>query len=335
VWALWYLQREGAVQLSLDPVAAITRVEQAYFDTPDTSPPIASLFSGSAGVLLVAWRLTGSSAVADRLYSAVQSNIANPSNEAFLGASGTALAAWCMWEATQEARWREVFRESQENVWATWKLDAASGCHLWTQSLYGTTVQYLGAAHGLAGNITPLLIGDTVDGAGRYAATLERTVAVLEKFADDELDAVNWPPGTYKPRPDGPSRLLQWCHGAPGFVTALARAKPGDSSKLDALLVKAGEATWRAGPPRKGAGICHGTAGNGHAFLTLFERTRDARWLERARAFAMHAITQSERERAIHGGGRCSLWTGDAGVAVFLWQCITVRAGLPVLDFLS
>jgi hypothetical protein len=32
-----------------------------------------------------------------------------------------------------------------------------------------------------------------------------------------------------------------------------------------------GELTWRAGPLAKGANLCHGTAGNGYAFLALFE----------------------------------------------------------------
>jgi hypothetical protein len=35
------------------------------------------------------------------------------------------------------------------------------------------------------------------------------------------------------------------------------------------LALGGGELTWRAGPLRKGAGLCHGTAGNGFAFLRL------------------------------------------------------------------
>jgi len=43
-----------------------------------------------------------------------------------------------------------------------------------------------------------------------------------------------------------------------------------------------------AGAPNdeKGAGICHGTAGNGYALLKTFERTGDELWLERARALS-------------------------------------------------
>ena len=39
------------------------------------------------------------------------------------------------------------------------------------------------------------------------------------------------------------------------------------------------------------------TGGNGYAFLKLYRRTRDAVWLERARAFAMTAIAQCREAR--------------------------------------
>jgi hypothetical protein len=66
----------------------------------------------------------------------------------------------------------------------------------------------------------------------------------------------------------------------------------------------------------------------------LFQRTGDATWLEQARRFGMHATEQWERSRQQHGRGRYTLWTGDAGLAVYLWQCIRATAGMPALDFL-
>mgnify|MGYP001058394228 CR=1 FL=1 len=73
-------------------------------------------------------------------------------------------------------------------------------------------------------------------------------------------------------------------------------------------------------------------AGNGYAFLKLYERTGDATWLERARAFAMHGIAQTAGEWAQHGQGQYSLWTGDLGFAVYLWDCLTGRPRFPTLD---
>jgi DUF1680 family protein len=83
----------------------------------------------------------------------------------------------------------------------------------------------------------------------------------------------------------------------------------------------------------KGAGLCHGTGGNGFAFLKLFERTGDDRWLDRARRFAMHAIEQVERARETYGRGRYTLWTGDVGAALYLQSCLDVDAAFPTIDF--
>ena len=100
------------------------------------------------------------------------------------------------------------------------------------------------------------------------------------------------------------------------------------------LLLAGAELAWQAGPPslEKGAGICHGTAGNGYAFLKAFERSGDERWLERARRFAVHALDQVERLRAEHGRGRYSLWTGDVGVALYAASCLEASARYPVVD---
>jgi len=123
--------------------------------------------------------------------------------------------------------------------------------------------------------------------------------------------------------------LIQYCHGAPGFVVCLADL-PGTS--LDDVLVAGGEATWAAGPLTKGSNLCHGTAGNGYAFLKLFRRTGDARWLDRARAFAMHAIAQTEADEKRFGQLRYSLWTGDPGLAIYLWDCIRASPAFPTVD---
>jgi hypothetical protein len=129
----------------------------------------------------------------------------------------------------------------------------------------------------------------------------------------------------------GPTRglLMQYCHGAPGFVINLA-GMPGPG--LDDVLLAGGEATWAAGPLAKGSNLCHGTGGNAYAFLKLYRRTGDARWLERARAFAMHGIAQTEAHERQYGQLRHSLWTGDPGFAVFLWDCLRGAAAFPTLD---
>lgn len=42
------------------------------------------------------------------------------------------------------------------------------------------------------------------------------------------------------------------------------------------------EVIWQRGLLRKGYGICHGTAGNGYAFLTLYKLTQEKKYLYRA-----------------------------------------------------
>jgi lantibiotic modifying enzyme len=123
---------------------------------------------------------------------------------------------------------------------------------------------------------------------------------------------------------------VQWCHGSPGIVASLARIAPGDDEH-ERLLLAGGELTWHAGPLSKGAGLCHGTAGNGYAFLALFERTGDELWLERARAFAMHAAGQVERARTQFGRGRYTLMTGDPGTALYLADCLDGAGDVPIV----
>ena len=338
VWALWFLQRVGACDTRLDLDDAIRRIDAAYAAAPDTGEVVPSYYLGEVGILLVRWRIGGDAAVADRLFDAVRANIPNPTNEALWAAPGTMVAAWQLWRATADERWRALFVDNVEQVWRTWHDDAASGLPLWTQDLYGRTMQYLGAGHGFAGNVLPLLKGAALLDDARRAALVARTERTLQATAVHDGDAVNWRSQIAPPSPGRPPFLMQWCHGAPGIVTGLVDLPVGASPTLDSLLLGAGEAIWRAGPLTKGAGLCHGTAGNALALRALHQRTGDARWLERARAFVMHAAGQRRQASARDGQGRYTLWTGDLGLAVALWLCgdgADTRRGMPGLDFID
>ncbi len=117
------------------------------------------------------------------------------------------------------------------------------------------------------------------------------------------------------------------------MVIALGALCDGSEPAFDTLMLQAGELIWLAGPLRKGAGLCHGTAGNGYALLRLFAQTQDERWLVRARAFAMHALQQSDIARQQHGDLRHSLWTGDIGVALYLRACKNVDPRFPTFQY--
>ena len=187
--------------------------------------------------------------------------------------------------------------------------------------MYGKTCEYVGPAHGFAGIVAAL----------GSRASVRRVAAGLAAIADRDGDLANWTPVVDEPLADGNGVIrTQWCHGSPGVVASVAGLPRDD--ELDSLLVAGGELTWAAGPLRKGANLCHGTGGNGYALLKLFRRTQDSRWLERARAFAMHAIGQVER-RTRESGPHHSLWTGDLGAALYLWSCLRADDGFPTLDY--
>lgn len=311
---VWALRDLGSEARDWDAVAA--RLHGLYLAEPDTEEVVPGLWAGEAGILLVAGQ-------ADPLLDAVRRNASNETNELMWGAPGTMLAARFLHERTGEERWAQAWRESAERLWDAWEDDG-----LWTQELYGQTSRYVGPAHGWAGNVMALAY-DLLP-AERRAELERRAVETATRLAVREDGLANWPPravGGLASAGDGSIRT-QWCHGAPGIVCSLAELAPGDD-ELTELLVAGGELTWRAGPLAKGPGLCHGSAGNGYAFLRLLGRTGDERWLERARAFAAHALVQAE-----HGQGRYSLWTGDVGAALYARDCLEARAAVPTIDYI-
>lgn len=335
IWALWFLQREGAAKVSLDSHTAIENAALAYRSAPDTGEIVPSYFLGEVGIELVRWRLTGSSAVADRLYSSIKENILNPTNEALWAAPGTMVAAWHLWEHTREERWRTLFVENIGQLWETWLPVPNSDFYIWTQDLYGNIVQLLGAGHGFVGNVYPLLLGAAFMAESQREELYDRCAKTLRTTGIFENGERNWPQGIGTPRPGRTHKLMQWCHGAPGVITALAGYPQNKSPDMEDMLLAGGAAVWTAGPLSKGYGLCHGTAGNGYAFLKLYKRTGNAMWLHRARSFAMHAMVQRDILRNKYGIGRYNLWTGDLGLAIYLWHCHVERSDLPLLDIID
>ena len=334
LWALWALERSGFVALRSSPAAHAARLHDAYLAQPDTGAPVPSYFLGEAGILLMQWRLGGATDES-RLAAVVAGNARNPTLEALWGAPGTMLAALHLHAATGEARWAELYRASAEALWETWLPAQDATYRLWTQDLYGRVMPLLGAGHGFAGNAFALLQGAHLLPQAMRHELHDRCVQTLVATAWVEGDLANWPSSSQPLGAPGSRALVQWCHGAPGIITSFAGLPRGRSREADGLLVRGGELTWRAGPLAKGPGLCHGTAGNGYAFLELHRRTGEARWLERARAFAMHAMAQSDQARVRHGRRRYSFWTGDPGLAVYLRDCIEARAGWPTLEKLE
>jgi hypothetical protein len=295
----------------------------AALASPDEEGAGASLLIGSSGILLVAHRLAPSAATEDALADAIAANVAHPANELLVGAPGTMLAARAMYARTRQERFAELWRASARTL-----LERREPDGLWTQDLYGDRLRYVGAGHGFAGNVHVLHgAREWLDDA---AAVETRALATARALAILDGDGASWPPLPTGSR-TGAAPRVQWCHGAPGVVTSLAALAPGDE-RHGALMAAGGELVWRAGPVAASASLCHGTAGNGFAFLALLARTGDERWLDRARAFAMHALEQIGRLRAAAGRGRYTLFTGDLGAALLAAACLQADPAFPGID---
>ena len=336
IWALEHLAQAGAVHKRWDFrnfVAGLAAQQVAAL--ADSQHGTAAFLIGESGLRLLEWKLTRDAAVAQRLYEVVEGNLHNPVREQLWGSSGSVLAAVAMAEHTGEARWAALVQRAVQALWDEMEpIDAAGGTWGWVQNLYGRVGTLIGAGHGFVGNVYPAVRGAAFITHELRDAFAARALAFLQATALRDGDCVNWWPRVPPYSPANKPPLVQDCHGAAGIVCRLAplpRSVP-DAETWDLLLRQAGELTWRAGPLAKGVAFCHGTAGNAHAFLHLFARTGDERWLARARAFAMHGIVQVEQERTAHGQGRHTLWTGDLGMACVLWSCIGGRPEFPTLD---
>jgi Lanthionine synthetase C-like protein len=315
IYALDLLAGRDLVDTTRDYVPVLEQLVEMYRAKPDSKewshPP--GLLSGETGILLALYRMAPSPQIAERIAELVAANVADTHLEFLLGSPGTMLAA-------RGIDRPDLWRASADHLRDAWE---ESG--LWTQDLYGRQEQYLGPAHGFAGCVLAL--------AHEPSEELDRRASdAFRRYAVEEDGLANWPAGAGGDLVTRQKDIrLQWCHGAPGMVASLAEIAPADDEH-ERLLLAGGELTWHAGPLKKGASLCHGTAGNGLAFLKLFRRTGDELWLERARAFAMHAAAQVERERRALGRGHYSLWTGDPGTALYLALCLDGSATLPGLD---
>jgi len=329
-WALHYLQSVGAARLSRSYVTGLDRLleRNRVWLGGSAGRERASFLNGDTPIRLLSFGVGQSNTVGDTLATLIAGNRENPARELMWGATGTLLAALFLHERAGGERWAQLFRATADVLWKELQWSPRHQCSYWTQDLRGRRCTYLDAVHGFVATALPLIRGRRLLEDERWSAWERCIVNTVRRTADCAGPQVNWRP-ELDDRGDSRKRLMQFCHGAPGFVVCLAGLPGGE---LDNLLLAAGETIWSAGPLAKGSNLCHGTAGNGYAFLKLYQRTRDSMWLERARSFAMHAIGQMEQHAQRYGQLRYSLWTGDLGLAIYLRDCAEAQAQFPTLD---
>jgi lanthionine synthetase-like protein len=329
-WALHYLESIGAATLSRSYLPELDRLlaRNRTWLGEAVERERASFMMGDTPIQMMAFGNAPTEELACALDALIAGNLEHPARELMWGSPGTLLAALFLHERTGEQRWADLFRRTAAKLWSQLEWSPQHLCSHWTQDLYGRRSTYLDAVHGFVATAVPLIRGRHLLEPETWSAWEQCIVNTVQRTAD-RLDAqANWRPQLDSPV-EARKKLLQLCHGAPGFVVCLADLP---SPALDDLLLAGGETTWAAGPLIKGSNLCHGTGGNGYAFLKLYQRTRDSLWLERARSFAMHGIAQTQEHAARYGQSRYSLWTGDPGFAIYLWDCLRAEAQFPTLD---
>ncbi len=331
IHALQILNRYGYKVSDLSDL--LSTIHSSFLQSPDVSVE-PGLQIGEMGILMPAFLAKPENQeISERLLRCMEEIIDLPLYEITSGQSGMMHAALALYRKTGESCWKNLYVKGAKSLMDNWKQDTETEEWLWQSQVFGPTRHYYGACHGITGNVNIFLQGSDLLSEDSTEVIIDRTISTLNLSAKKEANLANWIVCT---KPNIEKLLVQWCHGAAGIVTAMARTPKSDSpnsKQLDELLVKAGELVWQAGPLVKGSNICHGTSGNGYAFLYLYQRWGDSVWLDRARKFAMHAIEQCQQGRLHYGQGRYTLWTGDAGLSIYLHHCLyPENAAIPGLD---
>jgi len=172
---------------------------------------------------------------------------------------------------------------------------------------------YIGAAHGLAGILTLLL-------QAKHYITPSEMVELIQPSVDYvlnmQMESGNFPSS----KGNDKDRLVHWCHGAPGVCHLMLKAHQEWGHSTDKYLLaarKAGDLVWQRGLIKKGPGLCHGVAGNGYAFLHLYQVTGEDAWLYRAAMYG-EWLTELNRPDQNIPDRPLSLFEGIAGAVHFL-----------------
>lgn len=234
IWALRQLARDGLADLAIDfgpTIATLLDVGRRFNAAAEIDAP--SYLLGDAGVLLLQWNELRDATAADALFTLAEGNLHNPTLEALRGSPGTLIAVLHMIddlasEPEQQRRWVDLLQRGAAILFDQMHAVRHSRhpdteVWLWTQDMYGKEWDHLGAGHGFAGNVYPILRGARwldADLVGRFE---ERSLQTLSVSATRDGKAANWQP-VFDPgitgRPEKP--LMQDCHGAPGIVCRLA-----------------------------------------------------------------------------------------------------------------
>ncbi|XP_011496801.1 PREDICTED: lanC-like protein 1 [Ceratosolen solmsi marchali] len=171
--------------------------------------------------------------------------------------------------------------------------------------------EYLGGAHGVAGILYVLLQARNYLSEEQIKTKIEPTLQWLESI---KYSSGNFPSSIESTT----DKLVHWCHGAPSMTMLFCLAyEIFNKEQYLRTALECGEVVWKRGLLKKGCGMCHGVAGNAYTFLSLFQLTKEPKYLYRACKFAEWCLDY-ERNQTRHPDRPFSLFEGLAGAIYFL-----------------
>lgn len=167
--------------------------------------------------------------------------------------------------------------------------------------------EYLGAAHGTIGIIAQCIMSDP--------STASSFTEVLKQTLSMQFSSCNFPSSS----PPHSDELVQFCHGAPGFIISLSAIKehyPTDkdfTKDIEEAIGKAQDTVWARGLLTKDPCLCHGIAGNALSFYDQERRDVFLSWM------TSDVLEKNNwLKEAGHTDKFASLYGGEAG-RVWIW----------------
>jgi lantibiotic modifying enzyme len=173
---------------------------------------------------------------------------------------------------------------------------------------------YYGAAHGTTGILLTLHRLGKCD---------------INHFILKLIELAYLPSGNFKSSSKSNNdELIQWCHGAPGFIPLLLEYYNDHIFHINTAL----DLIWSYGILKKGSGICHGIAGNGYAFLSTYRKTKNKQHLYQAVTFAEIILENLPEDVCKLSDHPYSLFEGLAGTTQYLLDLLIVLQEDPGWD---
>ncbi|KAH6659218.1 hypothetical protein BKA67DRAFT_652467 [Truncatella angustata] len=175
--------------------------------------------------------------------------------------------------------------------------------------------QYLGAVHGMVGIICQVVLS--------MPSTAKNVQSLLSGLLDKQFKSGNFPSSL----PVGNDKLVQFCHGGPGFVLSLQSLLPHFpvlEDKIETAIARAQVDIMERGVLRKEPCLCHGIASNALA-LPAGNAQQFEVFLSCMSTSSIEKLGWTKHEKG-RSDEIASLYTGEAGRA---WVWAVADKGLP------